>query len=141
MRTLTLGRALGAALIAAAMMACSDSPTGPSGPSVEGTWTGDWSGAAVRMVLDQNGSSVSGELRVGSVDYPVSGEVDDAGEFAWSTGLKPENCTGYSSSGLQLQDGGDTLAGLMLQARQALPCGSGTRTAITQGLVSLARAF
>jgi len=141
MRTLTLGRALGAALLAASMVACSDGPTGPSGPSVEGTWTGAWGGAAVRMVLQQNGSSVSGELRVGSVTYPVSGEVDAAGAFAWSTGLKQENCTGYSSSGFQLQDGGDTLAGPMRRARQALPCGSGSRTEITQGLASLARAF
>jgi len=141
MRTLTLGRALGAALLVAGTIACSDSPSGPSGPSVGGTWSGEWSGTAVRMVLDQAGSSVSGELRVGSVTYPVSGEIDDAGEFVWSTGLRQENCTGFSSSSFQLQDGGDALAGVMLRARRALPCGSGTRTEVTQGMASLTRAF
>lgn len=78
---------------------------------------------------------------MGSVDYPISGEVDEAGGFAWGTGLKQENCTGYSSSAFQLQDGGDTLGGLMRRARQALPCGSGSRTEIAQGLASLARAL
>ncbi len=141
MSTLILGRALGAALLVAGTIACSESPTGPSGPSVEGTWTGEWGGAAVRMVLDQAGSSVSGELQVGRMTYPVSGEVDDAGEFAWGTGLKQENCTGYSSSGFQLQEGGAALGGVMRRARQALPCGSSGRTEITQGMASLTKAF
>lgn len=141
MRTLTLCRALGAVLLAAGTIACADSPSGPSGPSVDGTWTGDWSGTAVRMVLRQGGSSVSGELQVGSVTYLVSGEVDDAGEFTWSTGLREENCTGFSSSGLQLQDGGTAMAGRMVRARRALPCGSATRTQVTQGTASLTKAF
>ncbi len=141
MRTHTLGRAFGAILLTAAIAACSESPSAPSGPSVDGTWVGTWSSTDIRLTLHQSGSSVSGELEVGRAVYALTGDVDEGGRFSWSTELDQASCTAFSSSRFQLQDGGDTLAGLMLRGRRALPCGSGTRTEVTQGMASATRRF
>ena len=141
MRTHTLGRAFGAILLTAAIAACSESPSAPSGPSVDGTWVGTWSSTDIRLTLHQSGSSVSGELEVGRAVYALTGDVDEGGRFSWSTELDQATCTAFSSSRFQLQDGGDTLAGLMLRGRRALPCGSGTRTEVTQGMASATRSF
>ena len=46
--------------------------------------------------------------------------------------MDQETCTGFSSSGLQIVDGGEGLDGVVIQGRRALPCGSSTRTAVTQ---------
>ncbi len=118
-----------------------ESPSAPSGPSVDGTWVGTWSSTDVRLTLHQSGSSVSGELTVGNTAYPLTGDVDEAGAFSWGTELNQANCTAFSSSRFQLQDGGDAMAGPMIRGRRALPCGSGTRTEVTQGTASVTRAF
>jgi hypothetical protein len=142
MRTPTLARTIGAALLTAATVACSSTPSGPSGPSVEGTWTGTWGGTAITMTLHQSGSSVTGDLGVKSTTYSLTGDVDDTGRFSWSTEVNQGNCTSFASSDyFQLQSQGDAMAGVMIRAQQALPCGSGTRTAITQADASVTKAF
>lgn len=141
MRTTTLARAFSATLLAAALAACSESPSAPSGPSVDGVWVGTWASTAIRFDLDQSGSSVTGELKVGSTTYALTGEVSEAGEFSWGTELDETTCSGFSSRTLQLQEGGDAMAGTMVRARRALPCGSTSRTQVTQGGASVTRAF
>ena len=127
--TTTLARAFSTLLVATLMGACSESPSSPSGPSVDGVWVGTWGSTSIRFTLHQSGSSVTGRLQVGSRTSPLSGEVDEAGEFSWATELDEATCTTYSSPGLQLQGGGDALEGRMVSARRSLPCGSAVRIA------------
>lgn len=142
MRTPTLARTLGAVLLTVATVGCSRSPSGPSGPSVDGSWAGTWGGTAITMTLHQSGSTVTGELGVKSVTYSVSGNVDETGRFSWNTEVNQANCTAFASSDyFQMQNTGDAMAGVMIRAERALPCGSGTRTAITQADASVTRTF
>lgn len=141
MRTTTLARACSATLLVMTMVACSESPSAPSGPSVDGVWVGTWAETDFRFDLRQSGSSVTGELEVGRQSYALTGEVDDKGEFSWSTEVNQATCSGYSSGGLQLQDGGDAMSGLVRRGRRALPCGSSTRTEVRQAIASMTRAF
>ena len=124
MRTQTLARVFTALLVATMTVACSKSSTGPSGPSVDGVWVGTWGTTAIRLSLHQSGSSVTGELEVGPATYALTGDVDDAGAFSWSSELNETTCSAYSSSRFQLQDAGDAMAGTMRRARRQLPCGS-----------------
>jgi len=141
MRTHTLARAFSALLVATMTVACSESSTGPSGPSVNGVWVGTWGTTAIRLNLHQSGSSVTGELEVGPATYALTGDVDDGGAFSWSSQLNEASCTAYSSSKFQLQDAGDAMAGTMRRSRRQLPCGSTTRVEVTQGNASVTRAF
>ena len=138
-RTHFPARRIIAPLIALALIGCSEDATGPSGPSVAGTWSGQWIDAPVSMTLQQRGSEVTGELRVGSRAYPVTGEMVNVASFVWSTAVDQDTCTGFSSSGLQVIDSGEGLQGVMIQARRATPCGSSTRTHVTQGQASMTR--
>jgi len=140
MKTLKMLRVPCAALLTALTLACSGSPSGPSGPSVDGTWTGTWGGTAIQMTLHQSGSSVTGDLQVGSSTSSLTGEVSDAGTFSWSTEPPQGTCTRFSSDDFQLQNGGDNMSGVMFRATQPLPC-SGSRVQISQGDASVTRAF
>lgn len=61
--------------------------------------------------------------------------------FVWSSEIDQETCTGFASSGLQLAMSGTALAGVMVRRERPLPCGSGTRTLVTQGEAALERTF
>lgn len=141
MRTLTLGRTFSALLFSTAILACSGSPSGPSAPSVAGVWTGTWGSTSIRMNLDQSGSSVTGELTVGSGTHALTGEVDEAGSFTWATAPEQGSCVTFSSDDFQLQDGADAMSGRMFRASQVAPCGSTGRVQVTQADASVTRAF
>lgn len=130
------------ALVLSTALACSDSSTGPKGPSVKGTWSGDFRGGNIRMTLSQKGSEVSGTLESGGMSYAVTGEVDAGGTFIWATEVNLTNCTSFGSArGFLLEDEASQLEGVMSRARRTLPCGTGTRTLVEQGSTTLRKAF
>ncbi len=141
MKTLKTLRVPLAALLTALTLACSRSPSAPSGPSVDGVWTGTWGTTGIQMTLHQSGSSVTGELQVGSSTSSLTGEVSDAGTFSWGTQPPQGTCTVFSSTDFQLQNGGDNMSGVMTRASRPVPCGSGSRVQVTQGNASVSRAF
>ena len=120
---------------------CSSSVTEPRGPSVAGTWTGDFRGSVVRMVVSQSGGEVAGTFDVGARSYALTGTVSEAGSFAFSTDVDPTDCSGYGSSGLQLAEAGTELSGIARRASSAPPCGSAGRVLVEQGTMALSRAF
>lgn len=123
------------------MAACDQSSTAPEGPSVAGTWTGEFGGSSVRMVLSQSGDAVTGTLDVGVRSYRVDGTVSMAGTFAWVTDVAQSDCSGFSSSAMQLEAAGAELNGVARRASTAPPCGSGGRVRVQQGTMALTRAF
>ena len=129
------------AMLAITAMAACESSTGPEGPSVAGTWTGDFRGNSVRMVLNQNGDEVSGNLEIGVRSYAVAGTVSLAGSFVWATDVTQSDCSSFSSSGLQLEGAASELNGVARRASSAPPCGSGGRVLVEQGGMALRRAF
>lgn len=135
-------KALTTVMVLTAATGCSDSSTGPTGPSVRGNWSGDFRGGTIRLTLSQNGSNVSGTLEAGPLSYAVTGEIDEGGSFTWSTEVNQTNCTSYSSvRGMLLAEEASQLEGIMVRASRALPCGSGTRTFVEQGSATLRKQF
>ena len=132
-------------LLALAVGGCSDSSTGPEAPdvpSVAGTWTGDFRDGSLRLTLSQSGSEVSGTLFVGRSEQPLTGTVDATGMFTFVTGVQSANCVVYSSSrGLQLENQGDELNGVMVRSSKSPPCDEPGRTLVEQGSTALTRAF
>jgi hypothetical protein len=133
-----------ALLLALAAGACSDSGTGPEEPdlpSVAGTWTGNFRDGSVRLVLNQSDGEVTGTLSIGRSEQPLNGTVDATGTFVFATETAPANCMTYSSRGLQLENQGGELNGVMLRASKSPPCDEPGRTLVEQGSASLTRAF
>lgn len=132
-------------LLALAAGACSDSSTAPEGPdlpSVAGTWTGDFRDGQLRLTLTQSGDEVRGTLSIGRSEQPLTGTVDATGVFTFVTEVQSANCTVYSSSrGLQLENQGDELNGVMARSSKSPPCDEPGRTLVEQGSAALTRAF
>ena len=131
-------------LLALAAGACSESSTGPEEPevpSVAGTWTGTFRDGSVRMVLNQSGNEVSGTLSFGRTEQPLTGTVDATGTFSFSTEAASSNCMRHSSRGLQLENQGGELNGVMVRSSQSPPCDERNRTLVEQGSTALTRAF
>lgn len=129
------------ALLTLAAAGCSESSTAPDGPSVAGTWTGEFRGGPVRMVLTQSGAEVTGSLEVGQRSYALTGTVNPGGTFAWGTEVVVSDCSSYSSTGLQLEEVGSELAGVARRASSSPPCGESGRVLVQQGTMALTRAF
>ncbi len=130
--------------LALAAGACSDSSTGPEVPdvpSVAGTWTGDFRDGSVRMILNQSGREVTGTLSVGRSERPLTGTVDATGSFVFATEAAPANCMTYATRGLQLENQGGELNGVMVRASKSPPCDEPGRTLVEQGSTALTRAF
>lgn len=136
-----------ALLLAAALssVACSDSSTGPDEPdvpSVAGTWTGDFRDGSLRLILSQSGSEVTGTLAFGRSEQPLTGSVDAAGMFVFVTEAAPANCVVYASSrGLQLENQGGEMNGVMVRSSKSPPCDEPGRRRVEQGSAALTRAF
>jgi hypothetical protein len=141
MRSIRRAVRLAAFLTIVAGAGCSESTSGPEGPSVAGTWTGEFRGAAIRMVLNQSGETVTGTLDVGPRGYALQGTVSVAGSFEWTTDMAQADCSAYASSGLQLQAAGSELSGLARRASSRPPCGSSGRVLVEQGTMAMSRAF
>lgn len=125
--------------------ACADSGTGPDEPdlpSVAGTWTGDFRDGSLRLVLSQSGSEVTGTLGFGRSEQSLSGSVDAAGVFVFVTEPASGSCVVYSSSrGLQLENQGGEMNGVMVRSSKSPPCDEPGRTLVEQGSAALTRAF
>jgi len=93
------------------------------------------------MVLTQRGTDVSGTMEVGRRSHTVSGSIDAAGTFSFSTDVWESNCSAYSSSAMQLESQAEELNGVARRASSAPPCGSGGRVLVEQGLMELVKAF
>jgi hypothetical protein len=140
-------RRASALLLLAALSAgaCSDSSTGPEEPdvpNVAGTWTGEFRDGSLRLVLSQSGSEVAGTLGFGRSEQPLTGSVDAAGMFVFVTEPAAANCVVYSSSrGLQLENQGGEMNGVMVRSSKSPPCDEPGRTLVEQGSAALTRAF
>jgi hypothetical protein len=84
---------------------------------------------------------VTGTLSIGRSEQPLNGTVDATGTFVFATETAPANCMTYSSRGLQLENQGGELNGVMLRASKSPPCDEPGRTLVEQGSASLTRAF
>ncbi len=127
--------------LALALGGCATEP-GFAGPSVNGSWSGTFRSAPIRLDLSQSGGAFSGTATIVRQVYDISGNVDEQGNLSWSgTDRDPSSCRSLSASRSSV-DGAQMDGIVQRRTRSRLAsgeCNPAGRTLVEQGSVALDR--